>query len=395
MEARTLPEALSLIMEQRGCSQARLGRDMGKSQTWVSAVINGDRGHDFKKVINGLARVGWEVVIRPKREEPDAVKRREFHQRVITIGAASAVEAARSAIFIPSPTAGPFKDPFFIRNLAGRLADSQRESGGVAVLATASRHFGQIRSLLANNDPQLQQASAYLARQIGWTLWDAGRFDAAENAGRMSLELARCANDFEGQAWAFSLLCKNDVERRRNSGALKYAQAGLQLREVAPGVRTQLTMRLGRSLSLVRGQERNAREHIDRALGFEGADSFDVAEIWSDAGNSLLDLGRYADAYDSFGQAVEHWGQWSAIQANCLGGQVKAALRAHEAVPRGHWLPMAADRMVALAHTVPLVSSARVDRKVTDILAATAQWNTVPEMRQARDLLQDVSPRSA
>src|SRR5690242_19103050 len=134
MEARSLPEALNLIMEQRGCSQTQLGRDMGKSQSWVSTVINGERGHDFTKVIKCLARVGWEVVIRPKREEPDPVKRREFHQRVITIGAASAVEAARSATLIPSPMAGPFKDPAIIRDLAVRLASNQREQGGMAVL---------------------------------------------------------------------------------------------------------------------------------------------------------------------------------------------------------------------------------------------------------------------
>lgn len=391
MEARSLSEALKLIKQQRKCSQTDLGRELGVSQDWVSAVILGKRDPRFKSATMRLARVGWEVVIRPKREEPDPVKRREFHQRMITVGAASAVEAARSATFIPSPTSDPFKDPAYIRNLAARLATGQREHGGIAVLPTASRHFRKIRSLVTSKDSKLQQASAYLARQIAWTLHDARRYDAAENVAATALQLARRSGDINGQAWALSFLSKNDVDRRRKTGA-KYAQAGLQLNEIDSSAHAILTMRFGRSLALVGDQEHNARLHMDQALSTEGLSSFHASEVLENAGYSLFDLGRYTDAYSSLGKAVELMGQWPALQTYCLGRQIDAAVHAHEQTPKGSWLEIAADRTFAFARTVPLVSSARVDSQVADILAATSQWNNVPVMRAARDQLREVAP---
>ena len=321
------------------------------------------------------------------------MKRREFQQRVITVGAASAVEAARSTTFIPSPTSDPFKDPDYIRNLATRLATGQRENGGISVLSTASRHFQKIRSLLTGKDIKLQQAASYLARQIAWTLQDAHRYEAAEKAAATAFQLAHRSGDIEAQACALSCLSNNDVERRRTTGA-KYAHAGLRLHELDPSDHAILTIRLGRSLALVGGQERDARQHIDQALGIDGLSSFDASEIMDHAGRGLLDLGLYAVAYDSLGRAAELREPWTALQADCLAGQVMAALGAHQRTPRGVWLEMAADRMFALAHVVPLVSSARVDHQVTDILEASAQWGGVPVMHAARDQLREVAPRN-
>jgi transcriptional regulator with XRE-family HTH domain len=391
MEARSLSEALKLIMRQRKCSQADLGRELGVSQDWVSIVILGKRDPGFKSATMRLARVGWEVVIRPKKEESDPVKRREFHQRVITVGAASAVEAARSATFIPSPTGDPFKDPAYIGNLAARLATSQRENGGMAVLSAASRHFTKVCSLVTGKDIQLQRAASYLARQIAWTLQDARRYEAAENVAATAFQLARGADDIEAQGLALSCLSNNDIERRRTTGT-KYAYAGMQLHEIDPSDHALLTIRMGRSLALVGGRERDARQHIDRALSAEGLSLFDASEIMGHAGWGLLDLGLYADAYSSLGEAAELREQWPALHANCLGGQVQAALHAHERTPRGSWLEMAVERMHAFARAVPLVSSARVDSRVIDILAATTQWNKVPAIRAARDQLRGVAP---
>ena len=320
------------------------------------------------------------------------MKRREFQRRVITVGAASAIGATRSVTFIPSPTNDPFKDPAYIRSLATRLATNQRENGGITVLPTASRYFTKIRSLVNSKDIQLQQASAYLARQIAWTLYDTRRFDVAQNAARMALKFAHYAKDNEAQGWAFSLLSKNDIDRRRSDWGVKYAQSGLQLRDVEPAVHAKLNIRLGRSLALLRGQERDAREHVERALAVEGLSLFNASEIVEEAGYSFADLGMYDDAYVSLGEAVELLDQWPALQAYCLGQQAKTALRAHVQTPGGAWLEMAADRMFAFARAVPFVSSARVDSQVIDILAATTQWNKVSVMRAARDQLREVAP---
>ena|SRR5918992_6316821 len=68
MEARSLDGALKLIMEQRGCSGNQLARDLGVSQSWLSYASRGKKDTSTGKAIRLLDRVGWEVVIRPRRQ---------------------------------------------------------------------------------------------------------------------------------------------------------------------------------------------------------------------------------------------------------------------------------------------------------------------------------------
>jgi hypothetical protein len=91
--------------------------------------------------------------------------------------------AAMSAAFIPSPKLGPYDDPAFLRHAAITLAHTRREHGGLNALSVASRHYQHIQAIIKGDDRKLQAAASHLARQIAWTLHDAGRFDAAENAG--------------------------------------------------------------------------------------------------------------------------------------------------------------------------------------------------------------------
>src|SRR5918999_6361542 len=118
MEARSLPEALKLIMNQRKCSQTQLSRDLGKGQSWVSEVISGKQATSFAKMIKLLDGVGWDAVIRPKPEVQDPVKRREF------------VAAAASVMFVPSPKTGPYQDAVYLRGLAKRVAADRYQNGG-------------------------------------------------------------------------------------------------------------------------------------------------------------------------------------------------------------------------------------------------------------------------
>ncbi|HYY45147.1 MAG TPA: hypothetical protein VE975_08190, partial [Actinomycetota bacterium] len=327
MEAHSLPEALNMIMEQRRCSQTQLGSDLKTGQSWVSGVITGERGLGFAKVIKILARVDWEVVIRPKRpkrQELDPVKRRQFTHRVITVGAATAIGATRSAAFIPSPATDPFKDPVYIRNLAVRFADGQREYGGIGTLPAASRVHKRIQSVIRDgNDPKVLEASAQLARQIAWTLQDACRFDAAENVGRFALDLAVMANDTEAQALAYRLLSNNNIEWGRADHAIKYAERGLRLKGISDVPQARLSMALARSLALARSQERYVHKAVESALTFNSLPPFSAAELPGDAGTSLATLANHTqspelrqtyshDAYESIEQAVASMAPWPA-----------------------------------------------------------------------------------
>jgi hypothetical protein len=331
------------------------------------------------------------------------VRRREFNKRAFTVGAATAVEAARSVAFIPGPTTNPFQDPAHIRSLAVRLADGQREHGGLGMLPAASPIYRHNEPNDNSKDPEHQEAYAYHARQIAWTLQDVSRFDAAENVGRFALQLAIAANDVDARALATALLCKNNIQWGRPDHAIKYAEHGLRLRDINGLYRAVLSISLSRSLALAHSQEKQVQKAVDDALNYPAPGPFDSADLLRDAGCSMLLLGDnssqgknarlsyYRNAYESLDPAVASMDPWPALKANSLGWQIKAALRAHDESSDSSWLLMAADRTSALAGVAPLVSSARVDRHVADILASTSRWGRVPEMRDARDLLRAVA----
>jgi transcriptional regulator with XRE-family HTH domain len=383
MEARSLPEALKLIMEQRRCSGSQLARDLGVSQSWISQTSRGQKDTSTAKAIRMLASVGWEMVIRPKREEEDPVKRREF------------VTAAASVMFIPSPTASPYHDAEYVRQLASRLRRDLFDHGGVSLVPTVMRHGRNIQSAIvqqATGNRELQAAASDLAL---WTtaVWcDARRFDAAENAGRLALKLARGAGDVDAQAYAYNFLTEVAVDRGQVDRAMKYAQEGVKLPEIHESHRAWLNVRLAQSLSLIRGQEHSARSALEQTQGyledvqkFGGLSARDAGDMTGEVGIALAALRKYEKAQETLDDAVRLTGQSSPFLQGCyLGRQIETALRASQPT-------IAAEKMLRLARVVPLVTSTRLDKHVTQILKASARWATVPDMRQAREQLTSVA----
>jgi transcriptional regulator with XRE-family HTH domain len=367
-----------MIKEQRGCSQSQLGRDLGTGHTWVSETISGKRGLDFAKVINVLARVGWEVVIRPKMEKAP-VKRREF------------VTAAASVMFVPSPKVGPYEDPTNVRELARRVASARHEHGGGASAATALRHVRRIESVVAGRDRKLQEAASELAVETVWTLNDAHRFDAGENVGRLALELAKRSQNPDAQSCAYSALAGINMERGSIDRALMYARDGVKLSEVPEAQQAWMRLRKVRSLALVRGQEHASRDELEnvqaplRDRGFSGQSSRDIADMMHGIGIALNGLGAYAEAHSTHDEAIILLGGSSPyLQSRCLAQQVIAASRMTEP-------SLAANRMLVLARVAPLVDSRRLDNYMREVLAESAKWATVPEIRDARDQLRQLA----
>jgi transcriptional regulator with XRE-family HTH domain len=382
MEARSLPEALKLIMKQKRCSQNQLARDLGKAQSWVSAAINGKRATELAKVIKILDRVGWEVRITPKTEDEDPVKRREF------------VAAAASVTFVPSPKVGPYQDPTYVRELARRTKIAMYEHGGATVASTAMRHIRQLTPVIMGEGRKLQEAASGLAVQTAWTLTDVRRFDLAENIGRLALELARRSESADAQSQAFSALAA--VNRGQADRAVVYARHGVQLRDVPPAQQAWMRLRLGWSLALVQGQQKTSREVVESVRdlvgdshGAYGWSSLDAADMMAGLGMALSDLGAYGEAHATLSEAVALLDQSAPnLQAGCVARQITSALRASQP-------SLAADRMLALARLTPLVNSPRIDAHVSEILAMSARWAGVPEMRDARAQLRTVTPPTA
>ena len=370
-----------MIMEERGCSQSQLGRDLGKGQTWVSEMIRGTRGRDFAKVINILARVGWEVVIRPKREKSDPVKRREF------------VAATASVMFVPSPKTGPYEDPEYLSELTKRVAADRDEHGGAPGVSPAMRHIRQLRSAVEGRDKKLKMAASGLAVETVWTLNDAGRFDAGQKVGELALTLARLSQDADTQSRALSVLARVQYHRGDGGLAVKYAQQAVNLRDIPPGQHAWLKLRHGWSLSMLNGQEHAARHALDdvrRFLADKGdlhrQAPGDTADLLGSVGRALYDLGEYEEAQACLAEAGQYLGHsWSRLHGIFLARQATASLRAGQP-------EYAADRMLSLVRVLPLINSVQLNNDVKDVLAASRPWRAVPEVRTARAQLLEVWP---
>jgi transcriptional regulator with XRE-family HTH domain len=380
MEARSLAEALKLIMEQRGCSQNQLARDLGVAQSWISEVIHGKRDTPTAKAISLLARVGWEVRITPKTESDESVKRREF------------VAAAASVMLVPSREVGPYQDPSYLRALAKRVARDRHEHGGATIASSAIRHIRRVEPVIASSDRELQTAASDLAVEAVRTMNDAQRFDAGESIGRLALELSRRSGNNDAQSRAYSVLSQINTSRGEADRALAYAKEGVKLPDVTDAQQAWMRLRLGWSLATMSGQRSTSRDVIDSVRGpledtngFYGQSQFDVAEMTGSVGRALSDLGAHEEAETPLREAVNHLAHSSPlVQGHCLTRLITAALHASEP-------SQAASDMLRLARVVPLVNSTRLDSYVREVIAASARWHAMPEMRDARDQLREVT----
>ncbi|MEV5708556.1 helix-turn-helix transcriptional regulator [Actinoallomurus sp. NPDC052274] len=373
MEARSLAEALKLIMKGRGWSQLRLARELGVSQVWVSQVSREQRDTGIMKASRLLARVGWELCITPIGEEEDPVKRRSF------------IAAAASVTFMPSAKVGPYQDPQYLRALATQLRTTRYEIGGVPLAATALRHLGKIGQSINASDPDLQVASAGLARAASVVLYDARMFEKSESAGNLALVLAKRADHLEDTAHAFELLSQVSSYRGDYRRAAMYAQRGLGLPALTDECKARLSVRLGVSLAKTKvgGTERRSRTLLDVAHGYDGSSSGTTAMILGSSGIVLSSLGHHEEGERYLDEAVHRFQGIPLLHGLWLGESAHAAIRAADPNRAAH-------HMQIVARLAPLITSSRFDQKVDEILAVSARWASVPEMRDAREQLRTI-----
>jgi transcriptional regulator with XRE-family HTH domain len=368
-----LPQALKAIMVRHGWSQMELAAELGVSQSWVSQTSRGVKDSGVAKVQRLLDRIGWEVRITPKTEN-DAVKRRHF------------VSAVGSIAFVPSPKVTPYQDPEYIRAIAGRLARDRYEQGGIPVASTALRHLKKVGSVISGNDRRLQSAASDLACEAARIFYDSRRYDMAQRAGSFALDLARRAGDVDGQAGACSALSRISIDRGHGDRGIRYARQGLTLPDLSPSQRAWLKLRMARSLALVGGQERAARDRLAELGDTDGLSAYEKADMKGNVGVALAGMRAYPDAHAAIAEAVALSGHCSPLLLVAYTAwQVEAALAAAEPL-------MAAEHMTALARIAPMVSSARVNTHVAVILGMSNRWSDVPEMREAREHLRSVQP---
>jgi transcriptional regulator with XRE-family HTH domain len=373
MDADVLPKALKAIMTRQGWSQTDLAAELGVSQSWVSQTSRGVKDSGIAKVQRLLDRIGWEVRITPKTEE-DPVKRRDF------------VTAVGSIAFVSSPKVGPYQDPEYVRALADRLARDRYEQGGIPVASTAIRHMKKVGFAISGNDGMLQSAASELACETARIFYDSRRYDVAQRAGSFALHLARRSGDVDGQANACSVLARICIDRRQGDRGIMYARCGLSLPELSAAQRAWLKLRLARSLALVSGQERAARDRLAELGDVEGFSPQEHADMKGNVGVALAGMRAYPEAHDAIAEAVRLSGRCSPLLLVAYQAwQVEAAMMAADPLP-------AAEHMTTLARIAPMVSSARVNSHIAGLLTMSARWPDVPEMREAREHLLSVQP---
>ncbi|MEU5877676.1 hypothetical protein [Spirillospora sp. NPDC047279] len=295
--------------------------------------------------------------------------------------------AAASVIFVPGPRTSPYRDPAYLDTVAESLARSRYDLGGVPLVPAAGAHVTRIeKALSAGSDAALQNAASALANQSALVLYDADKLSAADHAEALSLRLATLVGNRDAQARAYDGLSRISLYRGDFARAAAYARRGLKLSDLTAGQRASLNMRLGRSLALIAGHGESSRSALDDARSVPGLSTFERAALVGDVAIGLGHLRVFREAGALLGEAAEVIGQWSPVfQAQYLGRQIQTALRAADPA-------FAADRMAELARALPLVSSARVNKRAADILETSAHWARVPEIRDAREHLLTVMP---
>ncbi|TYK52340.1 helix-turn-helix domain-containing protein [Actinomadura decatromicini] len=375
MEAHNISEALKMILEGRGWTQGRLGSELDMDQPTVSRLISGKRDLKINHAAALLARVGWKIRITPESEESDPVKRREF------------IIAAASVTLIPTPTSSPYKDSTYVQMLANRLSTSELQFGGSPLVSTALRHVRNVKGAITSRDRALQQAASNLARSASLILYDARLPREAEEVGSVGLTLARRANHVEGVAHSLENLCcfTTSVDSQK---AAHYARRGLLLEEITSEHRARLNARLAVALGWhARTSSFSISESLsamDTARELDGLSPITKGVIAGNAGLSFARIRNYDRANSAFDAAVRRFEDLPLLAATWRGSQVLASLRAGQ-------VSQAANQMEDLASIVPLVTSARSDRNVRQILTYANQWHRVPEMREAIGHLRSVA----
>jgi hypothetical protein len=391
MEFRSFPEAIESIMEQRGWSQARLAREWKRHQTWVGKVIRGERDTPIGQATRLLASVGYEVVIRPKWEKSDPVKRREFHDKIIKLAGGAAAASVAGVTFVPSAKVPVFRNHEYVMALVDHIKSTRHEQGGAQLISTVRGYVDRIdiAAVMRGMDRRLKVAAARLVNVYAETLYDADRLNHAEGVAKSGLALAQASEYAEVQALMYATLSQVATHAGAGDRGRDYALAGLRIPEVSDALRAELLKRKMRSLAVLPSQQRAVLDTYEsiHKLDQGSADSFKVESFTGlnlNLGVALSDLGRHQAAIHAFSESARHYAKSSPhYHADSLHGEVKSMLQAR--MPE-----VAADRMLLLAHVLPLVNSAREQRKAREIVDSAAAWVKVPAVREARDQLREV-----
>lgn len=363
MKVSGMGDAFRAVMDRNGWSGNRLAREIGTSQPWVSMVLGGKRD-PLRQSVEQLERVGWEIHVVPKGEDP--VRRRDF------------LTAAASTAFIPAATASPYSSASYLDGVAERLAHNEAQLGGAPLAQEAARHVARAVPAAQPAGQPVQAAASRLLRQCALVLHDVRRLGRAEETAVTALRLARSAGDLPAQAQALDTLSLITAHLPDGRGA-EYARHGYGLSEASDSTRAMLAARLGRALALAPGRKGEARHWLETALDLQGAG---VAEVSGNCGIGFTDAGMPGLGERHLAAAASLTASSPFLHSLYVARQAKTAIRAREP-------ELAAGRMTTLATLAPLVDSPRLSIHLRHVYDGTRRWDGIREVRDARAALKE------
>jgi predicted XRE-type DNA-binding protein len=369
MEFRELHGAVKAILEERGWTQGQLGEAWGRARSRVSIVAGGKQDVGFNRLSRMLDQVGYEVVIRRKPDEAE-VRRRAFLSTVAT------------ATLVPSAEGNPYRDPEYVGLLSEKVSKSFYESGGLTAFQEATRHLRRVQNAVSGSkDTRLFRAASSLARKISLVQYDARALPQAQETGRLAAAFARAGQDPEGQVSAFNELSMFYAYTGDGKRAEWYARQALAVPEISPVHESRTAARLGRALGLL-GEKRHASVSLDKAREVAtDLPDFERADLIGGIGVALYEQGEWKAAQATLHEAVKLVAPLSPLlETGYLARQVQAAFHASDP-------ELGAELMGRLVRVAPLVSSARLDGYLAEIMALAAPWRDVPEVRDMRQRL--------
>jgi tetratricopeptide (TPR) repeat protein len=301
----------------------------------------------------------------------------------MTLAGGAVAEKIAGVTFVPSARVPAFRNHEYVTAMADHLHKRRQEQGGAWLISAVWGHVERvdIAHVLRRRDRKLQEAASRLLRVQALAFYDAARLNPAEGAAKNALVLAQAAQDPEIQALTYGTLSQVATHAGAGDRGRHYAEVGLRLAGISDRARWDLHIRRMRSLAILPGQENAALE------AFGNARTLDEGQpgLKANLGIALSDLGRHQAAIRAFSDSTQYYADSSQLfYAQNLQGEIMSLLQV--GMP-----DVAADRMVTLAHIAPFVNSARLQRDVTAILAASARWINVSGMRDARDQLGSVA----